>query len=259
MGWGDEIIVTGIARRLQEKSRRRVLVLDKAGRRRWHAIWEGNPRLAHPEWGGQVQTVVNGPGRRPYIRRETRSRWIWRDWICPVGEIALTARERVFGQSHAGRIVLEPNLTEKASPNKDWGWQRWSEMVRLLRAQGHVVTQLGPAGTRLLPGAEHLQTRGFRDACAVLAAARLAILPEGGLHHAAAALGTPSIVIFGGYISAQQTGYPHQLNLDGGGEACGMRVRCLHCAAVMKRIDPAQVFDHAAALLRLTRDDCGDP
>ena len=125
MGWGDEIIVTGVARRLQARGGPPVRVLDGRGRSRWHPIWDHNARLARPDWRGAVQTTTNAPGRRPYIEREARERWIWRDWVCPVGEIALTENELAFGARRGHRIILEPNVGTKASPNKDWGWARY--------------------------------------------------------------------------------------------------------------------------------------
>jgi glycosyl transferase family 9 (putative heptosyltransferase) len=255
LGWGDEIIVTGVARRLQERNPRPVLVLDRLGRPRWHPAWEGNPRFARPGWKDPVQAVTNGPGARPYIERETFDRWIWREWICPVGEIRISDAERAPWANRAERVILEPNLTPKASPNKDWGWDRWSQAALLLQRAGHRVTQVGPAGIRRLAGAELVETRTFREACAVLSLAHLAILPEGGLHHAAAALGVPTVVIFGGFISPRQTGYAHQVNLCVGGEPCGMRRPCRHCADAMRRIDPELVIDRGAALLRARRSE----
>ena len=248
MGWGDEIMVTGVARRLQESNPLRVRVLDKRGRARWHEIWEGNPRIAPPDRPGPVQTVTNGPGRRPYIERETEGRWIWRAWDCPVGEIYLTAREQALGARYPGRVILEPNLKPKASPNKDWGWARWDALARQLLRRGYPVAQLGSPATRVLPGVELIRTAGFREAAAVLASSRLAVLPEGGLHHAAAALGVPAVVIFGGYISPRQTGYARQVNLYAGGEPCGMRTRCRHCAEAMNAILPEHILEHVTAL-----------
>ncbi len=249
MGLGDEIMVTGIARRMQEKQPLPVRVLDKRGRPRWHCIWDGNRRLATPGFEGRVQTLINGPQRRPYVVRETEQRWVWRDWVCPVGEIHLSERERDFGAGLAGRVILEPSLKPKASPNKDWGWARWVQLARELLTRGHAVAQMGPAGTPRLPGVELIHTASFREACAVLAASRLAILPEGGLHHAAAALGTAAIVIFGGYISPQQTGYSHQVSLFTGGTPCGRRSSCPHCVEAMSRISVAEVIEHATTLL----------
>jgi len=248
MGWGDEIMVTGIARRLQEKDPAPVRVHDKHGRPRWSEIWNGNPRLAPPGFEGRVQVVVNGPGRRPYIERETARRWHWRDWICPVGEIHLGAPERAFAAAHAGKVILEPRLKPEASRNKDWGEARWARLARALAREGHAVAQFGPPGGGL-PGVETIATASFRLACAVLSRARLAVLPEGGLHHAAAAFGTPTIVIFGGYISPRQTGYPHQLNLFTGERPCGMRMHCEHCRDAMRRIDVDDVVAKSLALI----------
>lgn len=254
MGWGDEIMVTGIARRLQERDPLPVRVLDKRGRSRWSDIWSGNPRMAPRAFKGRIQVLTNGPGRRPYVERETATRWIWRDWICPVGEIHLSEREKAFASRFAGRVLLEPRLKAAASPNKDWGWIRWTELARQLARQGQVVAQFAEPGEAVLPGVEAIRTASFREACAVLAQVRLAVLPEGGLHHAAAALGTPSIVIFGGFISPRQTGYLHQVNLFTGGTPCGMRKRCSHCERAMRRIAIEDVVAKAQMLAAATAD-----
>lgn len=250
MGWGDEIIVTGMARRLQEVVPLPVRVLDRHGRARWHEIWKGNPRLAKPDHPGPVQTLISGEGRRPYIERQTDRRWIWRDWKCPVGEIHLTDREREFGSRHAGRVILEPTIKSEASPNKDWGWSRWAALAATLLGRGLRVAQVGASGTRTLPGVELIRTGGFREAAAVLAASRLAVLPEGGLHHAAAALGVPAVVIFGGFISPRQTGYDRHINLFTGGSPCGMRIPCRHCADAMSAIRPERVASECLRLLK---------
>ncbi len=50
MGYGDEIMVTGAARRLQDAGDPRpVAVLDRHARPRRHPLWAGNPRIATPE------------------------------------------------------------------------------------------------------------------------------------------------------------------------------------------------------------------
>jgi ADP-heptose:LPS heptosyltransferase len=80
-------------------------------------------------------------------------------------------------------------------------------------------------------------------AAATLSRARAAVLPEGGLHHAAAAVGVKSIVIYGGYISPQQTGYNLHENIFTGGEPCGMRIPCRHCEKAMASIAPEMVME----------------
>jgi ADP-heptose:LPS heptosyltransferase len=51
--------------------------------------------------------------------------------------------------------------------------------------------------------------------------------PEGGMHHASAAVGVPAVVIFGGYISPKVTGYEGHINLfTGTGLGCGNSQPC---------------------------------
>ncbi len=253
-GFGDELIASGQARRLNEATGRKVIIRDRAGRIRSHPIWANNPRIVGPsERPFKPEEIVNGPGVRPYIASKSEARWTWNTWECPVGEIYFSEDELAFAARHSPQIVIEPNVKQKASPNKDWGRGRWIELVALLRASGLEPVQLGPAGTQILPGVEITETPSFRHACAVLARAHAAILPEGGLHHAAAALKVPSVVIFGGYISPAQTGYASQVNLFTGGAPCGMRTPCAHCAEAMAKIAPETVFEQLMDLFKNSR------
>lgn len=273
MGWGDELMVSGIARRLQAHDPRPVRVVDRRGRARWSDAWRGNPRFAAPGHRGPVQVLVNGPGARPYIDGWSATRWRWRDWVCATGELHLDADELAFGRHLAGRVWIEPGLKPRASPNKDWGGARWHALAAALLARGHrVACFAGPhdaddpaAATGGAPAAaclgalpvERVRAPSFRHAAAALAHARAAVLPEGGLHHAAAALGTPSVVLFGGYISPRQTGYPHQVSLFTGGEPCGSRRPCGHCRDAMARIDPHAVAATVDALDAASREPAG--
>jgi hypothetical protein len=248
LGWGDEIIASGQARLLRlSEPRYKVGIYDRNGALRSHDAWLYNPNIAgRNDPTGRVTELRNGPGMRPYIRSKHPDRWEWKSWECPVGEIYFSEYEREIAQRFSWDIIIEPNLKAKASPNKDWGLARWQELTRILLASGRAVFQLGPMGTRVLTGARLIETQTMRQACAMLWRARGAVLPEGGLHHSAAALGVKSIVIFGGYISPKQTGYASQVNLFTGGEPCGWRAPCQHCAKAMSSITPEEVA--AAAL-----------
>ena len=112
--------------------------------------------------------------------------------------------------------------------------------------------QLGPPGTRVLEGARLVATPDFRAACAELAGARAAVLPEGGLHHAAAALDVRAVVIFGGMTAPANTGYDSHVNLFepmNGASPCGQRVACGHCARAMATIRPATVAEQLERIL----------
>ncbi len=250
MGYGDEIMVTGEARRRQGAGDPRpVAILDRHDKPRRHLLWAGNSRIATPEAaarGVSVQTIVNGPGCRPYVDygRTTATCWAYTDWRATPGELYDIER-----RTPGGYVVIEPHIKGAASPNKDWGWARWQDLARRLDLDW---VQLGPPSTRLLDGVRHMVTPSFLDACRALTGARAAVLPEGGLHHAAAALGVPAVVIFGAMTSPANTGYDMQVNLfepAGGASPCGMRVPCGHCARAMASFEPETVASYLEQLL----------
>ncbi len=104
--------------------------------------------------------------------------------------------------------------------------------------------QFNPEHHGPLPDAVPVRTASFRDACAVLSYARLYVGTEGGLHHAAAALGVPAVVYHGGYISPETTGYDGQIALyRKDGSPCGQRVHCPHCRAIAEDISVDEALE----------------
>jgi hypothetical protein len=85
------------------------------------------------------------------------------------------------------------------------------------------------------------------DAAAVIARAQAVVVPEGGLHHTAAVFGTPAVVIYGGFISPEVTGYAGQTAMYAKSDehplGCGWRVPCTHCQQAMASIVPETVAD----------------
>lgn len=255
MGVGDEIMAAGHARVVSEETGKRVHILDYHRRPRWDPLWAGLPWIAKPAERGDFARIMNGPQCRPYVQypftRRHGQRWTgWRARD-HVGAIALTEAETAFARRVSGSIgpfiVIEPTLLEKSNPNKQWG--KWSELLGVLIERGHVVVQMGPDRTAVLPGIRNfVRTSTFRDAAAVLSRAQAAVLPEGGLHHAAAVLGVPAVVLFGGYISPETTGYPGHINIAEG-EPCGKWMRCDHCADIWQRLSAEYVADQLETLL----------
>jgi ADP-heptose:LPS heptosyltransferase len=217
---------------------------------RWHFIWDGNPRMARPDEAGDFQTIRNGGNARPYIEGKQHNRWIWREFECPPGEIYFSDSERFFARDHRPQIVIEPTIKNKASPNKQWGATNWQSFAALARAHGFALTQMGPSGTRPLRGVQLIHTPDFRRATAVLANARAYVGPDGGLMHAAAALGVPAVIIRGAFVSYRVCGYAHHRNLfTGEGLGCGMRTPCGCCARAMAAITPEMVLEELKGLL----------
>lgn len=260
MGWGDEIMATAHARRLYEAARKPVRIVDRNGTARWNEIWENNPCIAAPGRAGDVQLYRNGGHCRPYVSG-VPGRFIFRPGTMPgPGEIHFSDRET---QRIAARrkewppfAIIEPNVKVKASPNKQWGWARYQALVALCR-DVHFV-QIGPAGTRCLPGVDLLKTQTFREAAMALACASAYVGAEGGLHHAAAALGIPAVVIFGGFIAPSVTGYERprgavHVNLYAAAaeypNGCGAQRPCNHCRDAMASIAAERVATELRAVL----------
>jgi ADP-heptose:LPS heptosyltransferase len=245
MGWGDEIMVTGHVRDLQKTDPRRVRVMYENANR-WPEAFHNNPRLAQIGEQGNFQEYRPRDGYlRPYMTAKTPTQWSWKTYTPPVGELYLNDRELEFGRSYAGRVIVEPHIKPGASPNKQWGWVNWNKLAWLLRQKGHTVAQMAGGPSPVLEGVELISTRNLRHAAAVLANARAAVLPEGGLHHTAAVFGVPSVVIYGGFISPAVTGYAGHRAFFVDSKAhplgCGMRVPCEHCVAAMAAIKPEAV------------------
>lgn len=252
MGWGDEIMVTGQAREMQRRDPRRVQVLYDQPR--WFDAYFNNPRLARHDEQGDFQILrPRQSGLRPYMVGKSPDRWTWRAYQPLRGEIWLTDAERAFGDRYTGRIIVEPHIKPGASPNKHWGWVRWNKLAWLLRRRGVQVTQMGGPGTPVLEGVDFIETSSLRQAAAVMARARAAVLPEGGLHHTAAVFEVPSVVIYGGFISPEVTGYEGQrtffVRTDEYPLGCGWRRPCAHCAQALASITPETVADAALGLL----------
>jgi ADP-heptose:LPS heptosyltransferase len=256
MGIGDDIMATAQARQIFNRTGKRVRFIKAKGVPYYsHAdIWRGNPHIAAQGEEGDFELVVNAPGVRPYIEAVTPYAYTWKHWDKERGDIYLTREEERMAEQHADKVIISPIVKPKASPNKDWGWIRWAQFAKLARDEGIRLTQLGAYPTPVVFGVEWIETASFRSACAILSRARALVSIEGAMHHAAAALGVPAVVIFGGYIDPEITGYDGHINLFTGGKACGSRRRCRHCEKAMAAIAPAHVLE---SLKRFLKTDTG--
>ena len=78
----------------------------------------------------------------------------------------------------------------------------------------------------------------FRTSSAILSMCDLFLGPEGGMMHAAAATNRKAVIVWGGHISPDITGYNFHNNLfiDIEGSPCGNKYICKHCKKCMDLI-----------------------
>lgn len=228
----------------------RYLMLDKTGAPMWHFVWDGNPHVARPgEPHDGTIGFVNGV--REYIESHTKQQYKFRAYEPHPAVLALPARVRALSKRAAGAVVFNPTIKQRAPINKDWGIDNWKALIT--NTTGVRWIYVGAPGGPRMGGAERIETPDFWEACALIAGARAVVCHEGALHHAAAALGVPAVVIRGGFISPRVTGYAGQADLYVEDErypfGCGMRIPCNHCLAAMESIRPEMVASALRALL----------
>lgn len=267
MGWGDEIMAAGCAEAKARELGGPVVIVDRNGVPRWSDIWKNHPDILRPEDAKRASgSIRNGPWARPYIARWARwggraccvfTQWRARDFR---GRIFLSGSEQSIAAARYGGIgyrkfvVIEPRVDPAGNPNKQWPLGRYAAVLDAL--PDVVFVQLGPENVPALNGGvRRLMTSTFREACAILEGAAAYLGPEGGLHHAAAALGIPAVVIFGGHTSPETTGYPGHTNLYVESELspCGRWEPCPHCREAMESISVESVVDALKGVLHASR------
>jgi len=261
MGLGDEIMATAEAWELFQKTGKKVLQ-GTPRCEHWSEVFLHNPSFRQPNDGIDPSDCVyldNFPGNRPYAQfRGGKAEW--KNWRPKPGKIFLTPEEKVMAWERLDStiygetdelVIVEPNVKGTVSSrNKDWGFRKWVELqYRLEDIENIVVVQLvpdpKPAGYQeLLHVDATIHTETFREAMAILSYASLFVGTDGGLHHAAAALSIPAVVIWGGYSSPRNLGYPTQRNIyhDHPLSPCGNLRDCGHCREAMEKITVEEVY-----------------
>jgi hypothetical protein len=251
MGIGDQLIATGLARGAAARGKR--IAFGDGKRILWDVwspmIFQNNPNIAAPgsERAADIEWIHYYKKERWYSRANGHDRWVFNyDFRATPGELFFDKAERVARNDDL--ILIEPNLPNKIpAPNKKWPLERWRRVADELTQAGFCVRQFDYGKPNKVTRGIHTPT--FRHAAALLKSARMAILPEGGLHHAAAAVGCPAVVIFGGYVPPAVLGYDTHINLTGGAKACGNFKPCRHCAEAMDRIKADDVLDACEEIL----------
>lgn len=258
MGLGDNIMATGMARGAVARGKR--IAFGDGKKLIWDTlsagIFHGNPNIARPgqERNSNVEWIPFYRGNRLY-NKQGNGRWLWNyDFRPTPGEIFFSHEELHYAeQMRPGFIIIEPNVPiyKSVAPNKEWPAERYEEVAKRLVSAGHVVIQLKHGGKHNLRSASSVHSSNFRKALALLQRASLYIGPEGGMHHGAAAVNVPGVVLFGGFIPPQVTGYDTHTNLVGNAtEACGSLKKCDHCIAAMQSIEVDEVYEAAIGHLR---------
>ena len=269
MGYGDEIMATGIAKIEKKKYPDRQIVIGNFEKKiiTQSIIFNNNPNIISDpnkiDKKKKIHFVNSYPGNRPHIdwTKTIEGKNVWNFNFKPTpGELYFSNEEIKFAKKiieeskqfwskennkkHKGIIFLETTSLKINYPshgfkhiNKDWGNDNWESLINKLK-KNYLVIQSRHSKSINYEGIFDFQAN-FREACAVMKFSDLFLGPEGGFGHAAAALKRPAVVIFGGWIHPSVTGYDFHENIyiDIQGSPCGIiSNQCEHCKKCMKQI-----------------------
>ena len=110
-------------------------------------------------------------------------------------------------------IFIEPHIKKRLGyENRNWGFHKWEKIVHELQKDYEFI-QITYGERKVIKGCININGLNFRSSAAVLSMCDLFVGFEGGMHHAAAATDRKAVVIFGGHISPDITGYNFHKNL----------------------------------------------
>jgi hypothetical protein len=244
VGLGDSIITTATVKKAYAKTKRLVMPGD-GNRIYWSEIFDNNPKMSR-------EVIIEGvwvhdwPGHRPYVdlKHSTSEHMRFNGFKVEPGELYLTDEERNWPQRDF--VYIEPNVKREVfGDNKDWGFERWQRVVDGLP---HIRFVQGRG--RKLEHVEQVQSDSFRHVAGLLSHANLFVGTDGGLHHAAAAIGIPAVVVWGGLASPLTLGYEAHVNLHAGSKPCGSWKPCNHCKTELAKISETMVIDAIESQIR---------
>jgi ADP-heptose:LPS heptosyltransferase len=237
MGFGDHILTTAIVRRAATKHPGKKIAVGDGTRIIWSEVFDGNPHLTR-EVVPDCIWVHDSPGRRPYIREIHDWGYVFnKDYRAEPGELFLE------GWGPVNVVYIEPNVKGSNTVNKDWGFDHWQRVVDTLPDVDFIQGR-----GRRLAGVAQYDTASFRDACGLLLHADFFVGTDGGLHHAAAAIGKRAVVLWSGFVNPEILGYETHVNLCEADTFCGRFASCSHCQSAMERIKVETVVEAIRSL-----------
>jgi ADP-heptose:LPS heptosyltransferase len=158
---------------------------------------------------------------------------------------------RLLPETEKPWVAIQSTGLAKWTDNKNWGVDRFREVVRLLKGKASIV-QMGVKGDPSLGVDLELQGKlPIRDVFVVLRQCRAFIGQVGFLMHASAAVGLRSVIVYGGFEAPWQSGYKSNINLYSDVECapCWLETQCPFEKKCMSVIGPNLVVEKAISIL----------
>ena len=268
MGVGDALMASGEIRELRNKKPNSKFIIGDGLRYYWNEVFDYNPHIIKGSEINNYNEVVwikNYEGNRPYRNYGEdlpKNNYNWKKSFRPKkGEIFFSNKELELAELAISKIrknigkkkliYIEPNLKKRLGyQNRDWGFDKWQKIVIKLKNHYEFI-QVTYGDNKSLVDCINIHGLNFRNSVAILSKCDLFVGTEGGMHHAAAATSRKAVVIFGGHISPQITGYDDHTNLyvNLKESPCGSKDVCKHCKKCMEIISCETVIKEIKEIL----------
>ena len=252
MGVGDALMASGEVRELRKDKPDYKFIIGDGRRSYWNEVFDNNPYIIRGSEINNYKNVLwidNYEGNRPYRNygdHLPKNNYNWKNSFKPKkGEIFFTKEEIEFSnlailniRKKIGKkklIFIEPYIKKRLGyQNRDWGKNNWQKVVQSLKDEYEFI-HLTYGDNQPLDNCINIHGLNFRYSVAIMSNCDFFLGPEGGMHHAAAATDKNAVVIFGGHISPNITGYDIHTNIyvDINKSPCGEKNICTHCKECM--------------------------
>ena len=215
---GDNLLLSCLAREIKRYDPKRYVIVETC----WPEFFEQNPAvdaictIKAALWYAKPEYVITPETQEHLIDQMIKQLPLpIRDWERRVDlsyqESAVNATLQGIPASY---LVVNPSGKQKHSANrKEWGWQNFCELRQQFAAMPFV--QIGDTETPLLPETIDRRGRPILESAHLIKHAIAGIFLEGGMMHVANAVKTPSVIIYGGLIRPEISGYAMHRNLYG--------------------------------------------
>ena len=148
-------------------------------------------------------------------------------------------------------VAIQSTGLSTWTDNKNWGVENFREVVRVLQSRVSFLQIGAPDDTPLNVDLQWQGKLSIRSVFHVLQQCQLFIGQVGFLMHAAASVGVPSVIVYGGFEAPWQSGYNENINLysDVVCSPCWLENKCPYEKKCMTMISPLQVAVKAEMLL----------
>ena len=273
MGWGDYIMASGHVRRIKKNNPKiQVLINEPFNKTEFYKrIFINNPYITHEINYKKDQPSVRINRAESGRIDRVNNKIIWKnERVSEVGNLYPSEDEIYFAEEFLNKaredwitknkkkpkaIVYISDVAktvsvskEKAdlkkniynhSINKEWGKQKWSEFINMIKADYLIIKSSNTDENQLEN--TYSSICDFRSVKAIMDKADFFIGNEGGLSHLWATTRKKGIVFFGHWIPPYLTGYPFHLNIGTNNNHCGSLDVCEDCLKFYKNLSPEYI------------------